>query len=245
MAMLNTCASGSTADGTVCARGTRKAAAQPGDDHSGSAESFTWALTRFLCRVPTTRASSRRLPIARRSTRTQFIPNTSKSRSLAEASASTLSRWTSSAENRDIRAQKDSSSRSSLLLLLVQIPFAYRRYKLRKLSAAIQQTQFATRTPFQRPTTPSTKAWSTCTRFSADTAQVRFPEIIDAAKANQLDFVIMTEHTEKDFDTAAMTFKGSSHDVLFVNGNETSSRERRSSAEAARERFARCLSGRV
>jgi hypothetical protein len=32
----------------------------------------------------------------------------------------------------------------------------------------------------------------------------------------------MTEHTEKDFDTAAMTLKGIHGGVLFINGNETS-----------------------
>jgi len=32
----------------------------------------------------------------------------------------------------------------------------------------------------------------------------------------------MTEHTEKDFDTAAMTLQGTHGDVLFINGNEVS-----------------------
>ena len=49
-----------------------------------------------------------------------------------------------------------------------------------------------------------------------------FAEIIDAAKANGLQFVIMTEHTEKDFDTSAMTLRGTHAGVLFVNGNEVS-----------------------
>ena len=49
-----------------------------------------------------------------------------------------------------------------------------------------------------------------------------FSEIIAAAQANQLQFVIMTEHTEKDFDTAAMTLQGVHGGVLFINGNEVS-----------------------
>ncbi len=49
-----------------------------------------------------------------------------------------------------------------------------------------------------------------------------FSEIISAAQANQLQFVIMTEHTEKDFDTAAMTLQGMHGGVLFINGNEVS-----------------------
>ena len=47
-----------------------------------------------------------------------------------------------------------------------------------------------------------------------------FQEIISAAKANELQFVIMTEHTEKDFDTDMMTLRGMHAGVLFVNGNE-------------------------
>jgi hypothetical protein len=49
-----------------------------------------------------------------------------------------------------------------------------------------------------------------------------FSDIITAAQADQLNFVIMTEHTEKDFDTAAMTLQGVHGGVLFINGNETS-----------------------
>ena len=49
-----------------------------------------------------------------------------------------------------------------------------------------------------------------------------FSEIIAAAKANQLHFVIMTEHTESDFDTAAKTLQRHHGGVLFVNGNEVS-----------------------
>lgn len=49
-----------------------------------------------------------------------------------------------------------------------------------------------------------------------------FQEIIDAAKANNLDFVIMTEHKEEDFDTAEMTLSGLHGRVMFINGNEVS-----------------------
>lgn len=47
-----------------------------------------------------------------------------------------------------------------------------------------------------------------------------FSDIINAAKANGLQFVIMTEHTERDFDTSAMTLRGIHGGVLFINGNE-------------------------
>jgi len=45
-------------------------------------------------------------------------------------------------------------------------------------------------------------------------------ELIAAAKANQLDFVIMTEHPQAEFDTSAMTLSGVHAGDLFVNGNE-------------------------
>jgi hypothetical protein len=49
-----------------------------------------------------------------------------------------------------------------------------------------------------------------------------FQDIISAAKANDLQFVVMTEHREKDFDTLAMTLRGMHAGVLFVNGIEES-----------------------
>lgn len=49
-----------------------------------------------------------------------------------------------------------------------------------------------------------------------------FQEIISAAKTNDLQFVVMTEHQEQDFDTSAMTLRGMHAGVLFVNGNEVS-----------------------
>jgi hypothetical protein len=65
--------------------------------------------------------------------------------------------------------------------------------------------------------------------------------LIAAAKANQLDFVIMTEHPQASFDTSAMTLNGMHDGVLFVNGNEvaTANRDRLllvpGTANAARE----------
>lgn len=109
-----------------------------------------------------------------------------------------------------------------LLVLVSQIPFAYRRYKLRKLSNTIQQLS-SQRTPVQtRGPYAEYKGVVHVHSFLGGHSAGTFSEIIDAAKSNELDFVIMTEHTEKDFDTAAMTLNGFYRDVLFVNGNETS-----------------------
>jgi len=109
-----------------------------------------------------------------------------------------------------------------VLFVLTQIPFACRRYKLRKLNAAVQQIN----SEIARIPKPmyryEYKGAVHVHSFLGGHSSGTFSEIISAARANQLDFVIMTEHTEKDFDTAAMTLQGIHGDVLFINGNETS-----------------------
>jgi hypothetical protein len=107
-----------------------------------------------------------------------------------------------------------------LIFLLAQIPFAYRRYKLRKLSATIRQLNSQRTQP--RSNFTEYKGVVHVHSFLGGHSSGSFSDIITAAQANQLNFVIMTEHTEKDFDTAAMTLQGVHGGVLFINGNETS-----------------------
>ena len=108
-----------------------------------------------------------------------------------------------------------------LALLLSQIPFAYRRFKLRRLNATIQQLN-SQRTQQQTSGFTEYKGVVHVHSFLGGHSVGTFAEIISAAQANQLQFVIMTEHTEKDFDTAAMTLQGMHGGVLFINGNEVS-----------------------
>ncbi len=108
-----------------------------------------------------------------------------------------------------------------LILLLSQIPFAYRRYKLRRLNAAIQQLNSQRVAPERWNDFVDYKGVVHVHSFLGGHSSGTFAEIISAAQANQLQFVIMTEHTEKDFDTAAMTLSGTHGGVLFINGNET------------------------
>ncbi len=108
-----------------------------------------------------------------------------------------------------------------VVLLLSQDPFAYRRYKLRRLNAAIQQLN-TQRTQQQTSGFTEYKGVVHVHSFLGGHSAGTFAEIISAAQANQLNFVIMTEHTEKDFDTAAMTLQGIHGGVLFINGNEVS-----------------------
>ena len=107
-----------------------------------------------------------------------------------------------------------------LVLLTLQLPFACRRYKLRKLSAAVHEVNSQRR---QANTDYAEyKGVVHVHSFLGGHSSGSFAEIISAAQANQLNFVVMTEHTEKDFDTAAMTLQGMHGGVLFINGQETS-----------------------
>jgi len=114
-----------------------------------------------------------------------------------------------------------------LLVLLVvvfvsQIPFAYRRYKLGRLHAAIQQINS------QRVVTPTDagvieyKGVMHVHSFLGGHSSGNFDDIIAAAQANQLNFVVMTEHPSNNFDTARMTLSDEHGGVLFINGNEAS-----------------------
>jgi hypothetical protein len=106
------------------------------------------------------------------------------------------------------------------LILLSQIPFAYRRYKLGRLNAAIQQANS------QRVVTHDNfneyRGVMHVHSFLGGHSNGTFDEIIAAARSNQLDFVVMTEHPSKNFSSAEMTLKGVHAGVLFINGNEVS-----------------------
>lgn len=108
-----------------------------------------------------------------------------------------------------------------VVLFLSQIPFACRRLKLRRLSAAVQQLN-SQRTEQQTLGFTEYKGVVHVHSFLGGHSAGTFSEIISAAQANRLQFVMMTEHTEKDFDTAAMTLQGMHGGVLFINGNEVS-----------------------
>lgn len=109
-----------------------------------------------------------------------------------------------------------------LVLLLSQVPFACRRYKLRRLNASVQQLN-SQRTPQQTNGFTEYRGVVHVHSFLGGHTTGTFGEIISAAQTSQLHFVIMTEHTEKDFDTAAMTLQGMHGGVLFINGNEVRS----------------------
>ena len=107
------------------------------------------------------------------------------------------------------------------LIILSQVPFAYRRYRLSRLRNTIQQLASQRVTNLNTDYTDYTGVIHVHTSLGGHSTGT-FSELIAGAKANQLDFVIMTEHPQREFDTAAMTLTGVHNGVLFVNGNEVS-----------------------
>ena len=107
------------------------------------------------------------------------------------------------------------------LLICSQIPFAYRRYRLGRLNDVIQQIN-SQRQPKPDEKFVEYKGVLHVHSFLGGHSAGNFEEIIAAAKTNQLNFVVMTEHTSSNFNTAAMTLKDFHGGVLFINGNEVS-----------------------
>ncbi len=113
-------------------------------------------------------------------------------------------------------------SQKGLLLLVVlfvlsQIPFAYRRYHLGRLNASIQHMN-SQRVAVQDDLNEY-KGVVHVHSLLGGHSKGGFEEILNAARSNQLNFVVMTEHASENFDTAAMTLKGN-HGPVFINGNE-------------------------
>ena len=109
------------------------------------------------------------------------------------------------------------------LIVLSQIPFAYRRYRLRRLRNTLQQLAAQRVPPAAENEYVDYKGVIHVHSFLGGHSTGMFAELIAAAKANQLDFVIMTEHPQAEFDTSAMTLNGTQAGVLFINGNEVAS----------------------
>jgi hypothetical protein len=109
-----------------------------------------------------------------------------------------------------------------VLLVLSQIPFAYRRYKLRQLWYRIQELNNS-RSNLETATGYTEYKGVLHVHSSlGGHSKGTLSEIVVAARVNQLDFVVMTEHTESDIDTADLTLKGTQEGILFINGNELS-----------------------
>ena len=106
------------------------------------------------------------------------------------------------------------------LVVLSQLPFAYRRYRLHRLKTSIQQLAVQRLPPPTESDYIDYKGVIHVHSFLGGHSSGNFAELIAGAKANQLDFVVMTEHPQAEFDTSAMTLNGTYAGILFVNGNE-------------------------
>ena len=108
------------------------------------------------------------------------------------------------------------------VIILSQLPFLYRRYQLSRLKAAIRALDS------QRIADHSDKSYADYKgvihvhSMLGGHSTGNFTDIIQAASANQLNFLVMTEHPARDIDTAEMTLKGFHKGVLFINGSEIS-----------------------
>ena len=108
-------------------------------------------------------------------------------------------------------------------LILTQAPFVYRRYRLGKLQDAITAVQAGRIT---QPTTDGLVEFRGVVHvhsFLGGHSTGTFQQIVGAAQANQLNFVMMTEHPAREFSTGTKTLQGEIGGVLFVSGNEIKS----------------------
>jgi hypothetical protein len=105
------------------------------------------------------------------------------------------------------------------VVLLAQIPFIYNRFQTGKLSAKINELQ-ANRTNLSNPNFNEYKGIIHAHTSLGGHSMAHFDEFIVGAEKNELDFVVMTEHYSKLFDTSALTLNGLYGKTLFVGGNE-------------------------
>jgi hypothetical protein len=106
------------------------------------------------------------------------------------------------------------------LVVLSQLPFAYRRYRLARLQKTIQQLESQRSAPQGESDFVDYQGVIHVHSSLGGHSTGTFAELIAAAKTNQLDFVIMTEHPQAEFDTSALTLSGMHAGILFLNGNE-------------------------
>jgi hypothetical protein len=107
------------------------------------------------------------------------------------------------------------------LVLLSQVPFAYRRYRLGRLGAAIDALNAGrSAVPPEERTPDDYVGVFHAHSFLGGHSTGTLEEIVRAARAERLDFVVMTEHPSPHLDTAAATLRGVHDGILFVGGSE-------------------------
>lgn len=105
------------------------------------------------------------------------------------------------------------------VFLLAQLPFIYNRYQFGRLHDRINQLQ-AQRIENADPKFKDYKGIIHVHTAIGGHSTGTFDELVDGAAKNNLDFVVMTEHTTDLYDISALTLKGKIGNTLFVNGQE-------------------------
>lgn len=108
------------------------------------------------------------------------------------------------------------------LIIVSQLPFVYRRHQLALLRDTIRQLQAARALDQNSQAFADYRGMIHVHSMLGGHSTGSFSEIVRAASANKLDFVVMTEHPSADIDTAEMTLKGTHAGVLFIGGSEIS-----------------------
>jgi hypothetical protein len=105
------------------------------------------------------------------------------------------------------------------ILLLIQIPFIYRRFQIGNLADKINSLN-SQRKEITDSNFKDYKGIIHAHTFLGGHSSGHFDELIAGANANNLDFVVMTEHTSEAYDTSALTLNGVYGNTLFVGGQE-------------------------
>ncbi len=105
------------------------------------------------------------------------------------------------------------------IVLLAQIPFIYQRFQKGKLADKIAELE-ANRTVYTNPNYNEFKGILHVHTSLGGHSTGHFDELLQGARENALDFVVITEHASAFYDTSAMTLSGFNEGVLFVGGNE-------------------------
>ena len=106
------------------------------------------------------------------------------------------------------------------ILLLVQIPFIYRRYQIGQLSNKISELAAQSGEIKKDPNFNEYKGVIHAHTSLGGHSTGSFEELIAGANANDLDFVVMTEHVSEVYDTSALTLNGIYGKTLFIGGQE-------------------------
>ncbi|MEP6924776.1 MAG: hypothetical protein ABI954_09950 [Pyrinomonadaceae bacterium] len=111
-----------------------------------------------------------------------------------------------------------------ILFVAVQIPFCWRRLQLGAINSKINDLN-ANRIEIKNEGFRHYKGVIHVHTLLGGHSAGSFNELIAAAQENGLDFVLLTEHPSPLYDTSRQTLNGSHGGVLFVGGNEVSSKQ--------------------